>query len=106
MTKRVMKRRAKKAGLPPGSLVYLGDKPSTDTKITLFDYVEGQFVEREITKPDECAACMLSSMLDVYISIMSNRTSGVIESDGAVLRDLYPADRYHRHFRYELQEFS
>ena len=46
MTKRVMKRRSKKIGLPPGALVYLGDKRNAATTITLFDYDESLCAER------------------------------------------------------------
>ncbi len=88
MTKRVMKRRAKKAGLPPGSLVYLGDKPNADTKITLFDYVEGQLEEREITRPDDCAVYKESNTV-TWINVDGIQNIDVLEKIGKQY-DLHP----------------
>ena len=80
MTKRVMKRRAKKAGLPPGSLIYLGDKPSGATKITLFDYLDGHLIEREITQPEECAPFKESATV-TWINIDGIQDIGVGEKN-------------------------
>ena len=88
MTKRVMKRRAKKAGMPPGSLVYLGDKPSADTKITLFDYVEDHCAEREVHSAEECAAYKESSTV-TWINIDGIQNIGVLEKIGRQY-DLHP----------------
>ena len=46
--------RTKKAGLPPGTLVHIGEKKSEEVKITLFDYDEVHFEEKEIKNVDEC----------------------------------------------------
>ena len=50
----LIKKRSKKAGLPPGSLIHIGEKRIEKTKITLFDYDELHFQEKEIRKVDEC----------------------------------------------------
>ena len=55
MNKRVMKQRSKKIGLPPGALVYLGDKQNAATTITLFDYDESHCAERVVPQVEECA---------------------------------------------------
>ncbi len=88
MTKRVMKRRAKKVGLPPGSLVYLGDKPKGTTKITLFDYVDGELTEREIEQPDECAVYKKSDTV-TWINVDGIQDVGVLEKIGKQY-DLHP----------------
>ena len=88
MTKRVMKRRAKKAGLPPGSLVYLGDKPKGTTKITLFDYVDGHLIEREIRHPDECAPFKESNTV-TWINVDGIQDIGIVEQIGKQY-DLHP----------------
>ena len=49
-----VKRRSQKAGLPPGSLIYTGDKGEAKTRITLTDYDEQGLRSREITSLDEC----------------------------------------------------
>ena len=50
---RFMKKRSKKAGLPPGALVHMGEKKIEKTKITLMDYDEMHFQDREIKTLDE-----------------------------------------------------
>lgn len=42
---RQKKKRSKKAGLPPGSLVYIGEREAEEVKITLFEYGESYFAE-------------------------------------------------------------
>ncbi|MBI3547231.1 MAG: magnesium/cobalt transporter CorA [Gammaproteobacteria bacterium] len=51
---RVMKKRSRKAGMPPGTLIYLGDDKSTATRITLLHYAGQQVVEKEIQTAEEC----------------------------------------------------
>jgi len=46
--------RAKKAGLPPGTLTYLGEKKVEKVKINLIDYDETQFQEKEVKTVEEC----------------------------------------------------
>ncbi|MFO8133361.1 MAG: magnesium/cobalt transporter CorA [Thermoplasmatota archaeon] len=41
-------------GLPPGSLVYRGEKPAGPVKITLMDYDVSHVEEREIQRVEEC----------------------------------------------------
>lgn len=51
---KLIKKRSKKAGLPPGTLVHIGEKRAEGTKITLIDYDEATFQEREIKTVEEC----------------------------------------------------
>lgn len=51
---RFIKKKSKKAGLPPGSLVHIGKKKKAKTKITVIDYDEKTFQELEIEDPKEC----------------------------------------------------
>jgi len=48
-----MKRASKKAGLPPGALIHIGEKKTEKVKITLIEYDEGKFQEKEIKNIDE-----------------------------------------------------
>jgi magnesium transporter len=48
------KRRSQKAGLPPGSLIYTGDKEEATPRITIVEYDEQQVQTREITSWAEC----------------------------------------------------
>jgi magnesium transporter len=45
---RFIKRRSKKAGLAPGTLVHIGDHKTEKIKITLIDYDEVQLEEKEL----------------------------------------------------------
>lgn len=50
----VMKNRSKKIGLPPGTLVHIGEKSAREIRINVIDYGPDQFVEKVITSLDEC----------------------------------------------------
>jgi magnesium transporter len=51
---KLIKKRSKKAGLPPGTLVHIGERKAEELKITIIDYDEVHFQEREIEKIEEC----------------------------------------------------
>ena len=48
------KRRSKKAGLPPGTLVHIGERKIEQIRITLIDYNEQNVQERVVEKVEEC----------------------------------------------------
>lgn len=51
---RMIKKRSQKAGLPPGTLVYTGDRGGAKTKITIIDYDEQGVQTRELSSLEEC----------------------------------------------------
>jgi magnesium transporter len=51
---KLIKKRSKKAGLPPGTLVHIGEKKADTPKITVMDYDETHFQEKEIKTIEEC----------------------------------------------------
>ena len=51
---RFLRKRSKKAGLPPGTLVHIGERKVEKTKITLMDYSEKDFMEKEVMKIEDC----------------------------------------------------
>jgi magnesium transporter len=51
---KLFRKRAKEVGLPPGTLVHIGDRKVEKTKITLIDYDEAQLQEKELETVDEC----------------------------------------------------
>ncbi len=51
---KLLKKRSKKAGLPPGALVHIGEKKVEEPKITIFDYDDQHFEEREVKALEEC----------------------------------------------------
>lgn len=48
------KKRLKKVGLPPGTPVYVGEKKEERVKITVLDYDETQYQEKEMEKIEDC----------------------------------------------------
>jgi magnesium transporter len=48
------KKRSKKIGLPPGTLVHIGERKSERTKIRVVEYDEVNFQERELESMEEC----------------------------------------------------
>ncbi|KYK20528.1 magnesium transporter [Thermoplasmatales archaeon SG8-52-2] len=51
---RLIKRSAKSRGLPPGSLVHVGEQRTEKVKISLIDYSIGKFEEKEVKNVEEC----------------------------------------------------
>jgi magnesium transporter len=51
---RIILRRSRKAGLPPGSLVHIGEKKAERTRITIIDYDGETFQEKEAKSVEEC----------------------------------------------------
>ena len=52
--KRYIKKRSSKTGLPPGTLVHVGVRKVEKAKITIIDYDETHFEEKEVTTVEEC----------------------------------------------------
>jgi magnesium transporter len=50
-----LRRRSKKAGLPPGTPVHVGEKKSEKIKITIIDYDKDKFEIREAETVEECS---------------------------------------------------
>jgi magnesium transporter len=51
---RVVKERSVKSGLPPGTLIHIGEKSDREIKITVIDYSEALYEEKEIKALKEC----------------------------------------------------
>jgi len=52
--RRLTKKRSIKSGLMPGTLVYVGDKSATAVQVTIIDYTESVFQERQVQTLEEC----------------------------------------------------
>jgi len=48
------KRMSRKTGLPPGTLIHVGERKTEEVKITIMDYDQTAFWETEIKKIEEC----------------------------------------------------
>jgi len=51
---RLIKKRSKERGLPPGALVHIGEKKTEKVKITVIDYNVSNFEQKEVGKVEEC----------------------------------------------------
>jgi magnesium transporter len=51
---RFIKKRSRKAGLPPGTLVHIGERKTETAQITVIDYDETQFTQEKVKKIEEC----------------------------------------------------
>ena len=51
---RFIKKLSKTVGLVPGSLVYVGDEPKAKPKITIIDYKQDHFQEKEVKSVEDC----------------------------------------------------
>ena len=51
---RFIKKRSKKVGLPPGTLVHIGEEKTEKVRITIIDYDEASFEEKQIKTIEEC----------------------------------------------------
>jgi magnesium transporter len=51
---KLIKRRSRKTGLPPGTLVHVGEKKTEAVRITYIDYDEKNFEEKQIPTIQEC----------------------------------------------------
>jgi len=83
------KKRSRKSGLPPGSLVYVGDKPvEQNARITLFDFDEQHCLEKEVHHVEECLPFANANTV-TWINVDSLQMPGVMEAFGKGL-DFHP----------------
>ncbi|MGD9347692.1 MAG: magnesium and cobalt transport protein CorA, partial [Candidatus Aminicenantes bacterium] len=74
-----IKRRTEKIGLPPGTPVYTGDKKEEAVRITVMDYDEDNFDEKEISDVEEC--CKLKDTSSVsWINVDGIHDVEIIDS--------------------------
>lgn len=50
----MIKKRSKKSGLPPGTLIHIGEQRAEASKITVINYDDTFFQEEELTNVEEC----------------------------------------------------
>lgn len=51
---RVMKKRSRKAGLPPGTLIHIGEQRAESSAITVMSYQDNRFHEAHLKTVEEC----------------------------------------------------
>lgn len=78
---KMLKRRSKKAGLPPGSLVYVGEKKAEEVTNSIIDYDEKNFEERTVENVEECLPYKDASTV-TWINIVGLHDVNIIEKIG------------------------
>ena len=81
-------RRSDKSGLPPGSLVHLGEKRPEAVRITYFDYDERSFREKQGVSVEECLEFQNTDTI-TWINIDGIDEISIIEKIGKAY-DLHP----------------
>jgi magnesium transporter len=93
------KKRSKKAGLPPGTLIHIGEQKAGEPRITIINYEEGSFQEKEAKSIEECF--LFKEMPTVtWINIEGLHQVGILEKLGEcygfhplVLEDILNTDQ-------------
>jgi magnesium transporter len=85
---KLLKKRSQKAGLPPGSLVYIGSEQSEKVKIRLIDYSDKKIRERELKTVEECFPFKETPTV-TWIDIDGIKHTEIIEKIGKCF-DLHP----------------
>jgi magnesium transporter len=75
-------RRSEKAGLSPGTLMYIGDKKAGKSRITVIDYDETGFLEKEAGSVEECFPFKDTATV-TWINVDGVEDASVIEKLGA-----------------------
>jgi magnesium transporter len=78
---KLTQKRLKKTGLPPGTLVYTGERKLESPRITLIDYDEQNFQEKQVTDIEECFP-FKSTPTVTWINIDGLHQTDIIEQLG------------------------
>jgi magnesium transporter len=81
---KVMLRSKKQVGAPPGTIVYSGETKKEKVKITLIEYNENEFEEKEFFNIDECLSSMRPSHVR-WINVDGLHDAELIEKVGKKL---------------------
>lgn len=85
---RTTRKRSGKAGMPPGTLVHVGEKRTEAVRITYIDYDELHFQEKEILNVEECFH-LKNTSTTTWINIDGIHNVDIIEKIGGQF-DLHP----------------
>jgi len=97
----------KKVGLPPGTLVHIGEKKAEKTKITVIDYDQKDLQQKEIEKIEECFVYK-EKPTTTWINIDGLHQVDIIERIGAHF-DIHPLvleDILHTAQRPKIEDFG
>ncbi|UCG00123.1 MAG: magnesium/cobalt transporter CorA [Spirochaetaceae bacterium] len=103
----MISRRVQKTGLAPGTPVYTGDRPVESAKITVFQYDETYFKERQLGSVEECKECKDSRGV-VWINIDGIHDISVVETVAKIfgIHPLVQEDIVSIHQRPKVEEYD
>jgi magnesium transporter len=78
---RLVKRQSHKSGLPPGTLVHVGDQKMDQVRMTALDYDERQFDERQLDRIEDTHPCKASPTV-TWLNIDGLHDMSIIEKLG------------------------
>lgn len=81
-------KRTNKAGLPPGSLVHTGEKKVESVRVTVIDYDENTFEEKQVSTVEECFSFKATPTV-TWINVDGLHDVSVVEKLGHAF-DLHP----------------
>ncbi len=79
---RMMKKRSRKSGLPPGALVHVGEKRVDKVRITVMDYNPEDCVEKQTHKVSECVPFRDTSTI-TWLNVDGIHDAGLIQELGS-----------------------
>src|SRR4030067_771408 len=85
---RLFKNRSKKTGLPPGSLIHIGEKKLAKVKISALEYSETSCLERDIPDIKECFP-LKNDQMTTWINICGIHSVENIDNVGK-LANIHP----------------
>ncbi len=81
-------RRSEKAGLSPGTLMFIGDKKMEKPRITVIDYDAAGFIEKEVASVEECFPFKETSTV-TWINVDGVHDASIVERLGRHF-DIHP----------------
>jgi magnesium transporter len=97
----------KKVGIPPGTIVHVGEKKVEKTRITVIDYNQKDFQEKEIERVEDCLV-FLDKPTATWINIDGLHQVDIIEKVGAhfKIHPLVLEDIVHTGQRPKIEDFG
>jgi magnesium transporter len=107
MRRKLLSKISHKAGLPPGTLLHIGEKHASPVRLQLVDYSPDHLEERKLKSSEECRPYRHSPSVS-WINLDGVHRTELLEQMGAVF-DLHPLvqeDIVNTDHRPKLEEFD
>ncbi len=102
-----IKKYSKKVGLPPGSLVHIGEKHSDISKITVVDYSKDHYEEKNVTALEDCRS-YLEKNSTTWLRLTGIHDTQLVQSIGSLcnLHQLVLEDILHTNQRPKVEFYK